>query len=115
RALLDRLLSEKERVEKYIDAHQALMSPIRQIPSETLAEIFIWCFPYGIRSLEHAPLLVTTVCRHWRSVALNTAILWSSLHIHLPPHLSEAVASRRAAGVAVWLERSCTLPISISL
>ena len=42
-SILDGLLSEKERVEKYIDAHQALMSPIRQIPSETLANSYGAC------------------------------------------------------------------------
>ncbi|KIK51663.1 hypothetical protein GYMLUDRAFT_181140, partial [Collybiopsis luxurians FD-317 M1] len=73
---------------EYIEAHQALTSPIRQLPSETLAEIFIWCLPtdgqYSVRSLKQAPLIFTMICRTWRSVALNTPRLWSSIHIYLP-------------------------------
>ncbi|KIK62002.1 hypothetical protein GYMLUDRAFT_42435 [Collybiopsis luxurians FD-317 M1] len=118
-AVLDTLLSERSRVEAYIDAHQALISPIRQIPNETLAEIFKWCLPsdtiYGLRSLQHAPLLLTMVCRDWRRVAIETPRLWSSLHIYFPPHLSQDAASQRIAGINSWLQRSGSLPVFISL
>lgn len=118
-SLLDDLLRKKDEVETYIKGHRILMSPIRRIPSETLGEIFIHClpsdsYPFAVRDLKQAPLLMTTICRHWRCVAIDTPMLWSSLHIHLPPHLSEEMASRRTAGVNLWLERSATLPISIS-
>ncbi|KAF9058577.1 hypothetical protein BDP27DRAFT_1240626, partial [Rhodocollybia butyracea] len=115
-SLLDDLLRKKDEVETYIKGHRILMSPIRWIPSETLGEIFIHClssdaYPFAVSS----SLLMTTICRHWRRVAINTPILWSSLHIHLPPHLSEEMASQQTAGVNLWLERSATLPISVSL
>ena len=117
--VLDNLLSERKRVETYIMAHRALMTPIRQIPSETLAEIFKWCLPsdlaYGIRSLKLAPLLLTLVCRDWRRIAIETPRLWTSLHIYFPPHLSRDTASQRIAGVNLWLERSGTIPVSVSL
>ncbi|KIK62010.1 hypothetical protein GYMLUDRAFT_165362, partial [Collybiopsis luxurians FD-317 M1] len=84
RAVFDGLLYKKKRVETYIEAHQALMSPIRQLPSETLGEIFLRCLPldsaYGVRSLKHAPLLMTTICRNWRRIAIETPRLWSSIH-----------------------------------
>ncbi|KIK62009.1 hypothetical protein GYMLUDRAFT_165539, partial [Collybiopsis luxurians FD-317 M1] len=121
-AVLDALLSEKNRVKTYIDAHRALISPVRQIPYETLAEIFKWCLPsetmFGVRSLKHAPLLLTMVCRDWRRVAIETPRLWSSLHIYFPPHIAQdaqGAASQRIAGVNLWLQRSRTLPVSISL
>ncbi|KIK62004.1 hypothetical protein GYMLUDRAFT_42436 [Collybiopsis luxurians FD-317 M1] len=119
RTVLDGLLSQKKNVKTYIDAHQALMSPIRRIPSETLAEIFRWCLPsetaYGLRSLKHAPLLLTMVCRDWRRVARETPQLWTSLHIYFPSHLVQGAASQRIAGVNLWLQRSGMLPVSISL
>ncbi|KAF9052555.1 hypothetical protein BDP27DRAFT_1242606, partial [Rhodocollybia butyracea] len=88
-SLLDALLSEKNGVETYIEAHRTLMSPIRRIPSETLGEIFMHCLPsdthpFAVRDMKQAPLLITTICRHWRCVAIDTPILWSSLHVHLP-------------------------------
>ncbi|KAE9394420.1 hypothetical protein BT96DRAFT_802129, partial [Gymnopus androsaceus JB14] len=119
RATLDGLLSDEKKMDTYIDAHQALMSPIRRIPQEVLAEIFIRCLPdtspYGVRSLEYAPLLLLGVCKHWRNIALDTPLLWNSLHIHLPTHLSEEAASRRITGATLWLERSAALPLSISI
>ncbi|KAF9058574.1 hypothetical protein BDP27DRAFT_1193265, partial [Rhodocollybia butyracea] len=119
-SLLDGLLEEKDEVETYIEAHRTLMSPIRWIPSETLGEIFVHClppdlYPFALRDLNQAPLLMTTICQHWRRVAIDTPLLWNALHIHLPPHLSKEVASRRTAGVTLWLERSTALPISLSL
>ncbi|KAF9058944.1 hypothetical protein BDP27DRAFT_1239758, partial [Rhodocollybia butyracea] len=88
-SLLDALLGEKNEVEAYIKTHRVLMSPIRQIPSETLGEIFMHCLPsdtlpFAVRDLKQAPLLITTICRHWRRVAIDTPELWSSLHVHLP-------------------------------
>ncbi|KAE9397875.1 hypothetical protein BT96DRAFT_1020534 [Gymnopus androsaceus JB14] len=116
--VLSNLLSEKRKIGNYIEAHRALASPVRQIPPETLAEIFVQCLPtepsYPARNLNEAPLIFMTICRHWRSVALTTPLLWNSLHIFLPPHLSEDACSRRIAGTTMWLERSGSLPLSIS-
>ncbi|KAF9052553.1 hypothetical protein BDP27DRAFT_1195346, partial [Rhodocollybia butyracea] len=80
-SLLDALLSEKNGVEAYIEAHRTLMSPIRRIPSKTLGEVFMHCLPsdthpFAVRDLKEAPLLITTICQHWRRVAIDTPILW---------------------------------------
>ncbi|KAE9395212.1 hypothetical protein BT96DRAFT_826593, partial [Gymnopus androsaceus JB14] len=116
--VLSNLLSEKRQIGNYIEAHRALASPVRQIPPETLAEIFVQCLPtepaYPVRNLNEAPLLFTMICRHWRNVALAAPLLWNSLHLFLPPHLSEDACSRRIAGVTMWLKRSGSLPLSIS-
>ncbi|KAJ3835398.1 hypothetical protein EV361DRAFT_387945 [Lentinula raphanica] len=117
-AEIARALCEKEKISSFIEAHRALMSPVRQIPEEVLAEIFLHCLPtdrnFAIRSLDEAPLLLTTICRDWRRVALDTPRLWSTLHVYLPSHLSTQAISRRAAGISTWLGRSGTLPLSIS-
>ncbi|KAJ4470208.1 hypothetical protein J3R30DRAFT_1238995 [Lentinula aciculospora] len=107
-----------KRNEGYLHAHQALLSPIRKLPAETLAEILKQCLPtdtlYPVRSLKEGPLLFTTICRDWREVSVNTPQLWKSLHVYLPPHLSRDTFSQRNAGIALWLERSGSLPLSIS-
>ncbi|KAF9077100.1 hypothetical protein BDP27DRAFT_1508943 [Rhodocollybia butyracea] len=67
-ATLDALLHEKQRVKSYVDAHRALLSPVRQIPPETLTDIFAQCLPdppYGLRDLTKALLLLTTTCKDW--------------------------------------------------
>ncbi|KAJ3710600.1 hypothetical protein DFJ43DRAFT_1108843 [Lentinula guzmanii] len=118
RTILDGLLQEKQQVERYIEAHKALMSPVQQLPSETLSEIFKWCLPvdpsYAVRNIYQAPLVLTTICRAWRRTAINTPALWSSLHVYLPPHLSKDRCSRRINGIRRWLKRSGSLPLSIS-
>ncbi|KAF9063820.1 hypothetical protein BDP27DRAFT_1189541, partial [Rhodocollybia butyracea] len=118
-ASLDALLHEKQRVKSYVDAHRTLLSPVRQIPPETLAEIFVQCLPpdppYGLRDLTKAPLLLTTICKDWRHIALTTPRLWNSLHIHLPVRLTAEACAKRVQGVIAWLERSGSLPLSISL
>ncbi|KAE9409467.1 hypothetical protein BT96DRAFT_913051 [Gymnopus androsaceus JB14] len=46
----------KAEIEAYIEAHAALLSSVRQIPQETLAEIFMHFPPteppYAVRSFE---------------------------------------------------------------
>jgi predicted nucleic acid-binding Zn-ribbon protein len=66
------LLDERDKVNVYIETHVALMAPARRLPAETVAEIFMRCLsqPYSTRSLEEAPLLLTRVCKNWRSISL---------------------------------------------
>lgn len=114
-----RLQSLLERTKKYVDAHSALISPLRRLPVETLVEIFVHCLPtverYAIRDVAQAPLLLTTISREWRQIAISTPVLWKSLHVYIPCQLTLQAIERRAIGSALWLERSRTLPISISL
>ncbi|KAE9397551.1 hypothetical protein BT96DRAFT_921386 [Gymnopus androsaceus JB14] len=112
-----RLSREKEIVQKYVEAHRALMSPIRRLPAETLSEIFTHCLPedrYAVRSVAEAPLLLTTISRGWRRTALDTPSLWRSLHIFLPSRLSSESLQKRVAGSILWLDRARALPIFIS-
>ncbi|KAJ6508560.1 hypothetical protein C8R45DRAFT_446675 [Mycena sanguinolenta] len=117
---LTQLREKRALLQEPIDAHKALISPMRLIPQDILLEIFFACLP-----LEHnavidpaeAPLLLGRVSRHWRSVAYSTPVLWSSIHIppldylDTPPHIF-----RRFEGIIqAWFERSTTCPLSVSL
>ncbi|KIK51411.1 hypothetical protein GYMLUDRAFT_64855 [Collybiopsis luxurians FD-317 M1] len=101
------------------DAHQPSMaeSPLDRIPSEMLAEIFMWCLPlYPIPKPSQPPFALTTVCRHWRQTAIDTPLLWRSLSIYVPlKPLSDATVSRRLATIKLWIERSGILPLQLSL
>ncbi|KAE9386760.1 hypothetical protein BT96DRAFT_61856 [Gymnopus androsaceus JB14] len=66
-----------------------------------------------VRDLTQAPLLLTTISRDWRRIAIGTPALWQSLHI--PSQISSPAMERRTMGSTLWLERSRSLPISISL
>ncbi|KAJ3878442.1 hypothetical protein F5051DRAFT_327910, partial [Lentinula edodes] len=115
-AELSRVQARLKSTEEYIHAHQMLLSPIRKLPPETLAEIFMHCVlaADAVRSLQEAPLILTIICRDWRRVAIDTPLLWKSLHFYLPPHLNQDALSQRLAGISLWLERSGSLPLSLS-
>ncbi|KAJ6502200.1 hypothetical protein C8R45DRAFT_1209810 [Mycena sanguinolenta] len=117
---LTQLRARHALVQTPIDAHKALISPMRFVPQDILQEIFISCLPSkhdALIDFTEAPLLLGRICRHWRSVAYSTPILWSSIHI--PPLDEFSTPPDVLLGlerlVAEWLERSTTCPLSVSL
>ncbi|KAJ7457440.1 hypothetical protein FB451DRAFT_1274898 [Mycena latifolia] len=106
-----------------IEAHRALISPMRRVPQDILLEIFFACLPPTHNALIdplEAPMLFGRICASWRSVAYSTPNLWSSLHIPelpssnwistVPPDLEDELVKV----VETWLDRSATCPLSIS-
>ncbi|KAF8961082.1 hypothetical protein BDZ97DRAFT_1256023 [Flammula alnicola] len=58
------------------------------------------------------PLLLASVCRTWREIALKTPRLWASANIFL---YKSDLRGSQAELVKQWLDRSGQLPLSISL
>ncbi|KAL0568736.1 hypothetical protein V5O48_013245 [Marasmius crinis-equi] len=121
---LAKLQARSDQLELLIDQHRALTSPMRRMPNDILREIFVRCLPIDAlpaRDLLEAPLLLTTICRLWREVAITTPTLWNSIDIQLPTVLRhellddtfEGLVERRFEGTRLWLERSGSLPLSI--
>lgn len=126
----DELSAKRNQLSDFITLHQALLSPIRRIPQEILQEIFVRCLlsdHNSVMSCREAPLLLGRVCSSWRSISRSTPILWSSIHIAVPD-LDWAWEAQRGtvpyghkhAGLLIqavidWLNRSASLPLSISL
>ncbi|KAJ3991641.1 hypothetical protein F5050DRAFT_1122396 [Lentinula boryana] len=111
-------------------SNRPLKSPASQnhrLPVENLTEIFLYCLPtiYDIPPpslANHAPLSLTSVCREWRLVALNTPRLWSSPHIRLrvppPKYTTSSMDLERLEldGIELWFKRSgSNLPLSLQL
>ncbi|KAF8214956.1 hypothetical protein K438DRAFT_1435500, partial [Mycena galopus ATCC 62051] len=62
-----------------IDAHRALLSPIRRVPKDILLEIFFSCLSSKHNAPidpHEAPFVLGHFCRHWRSIACSTPMLW---------------------------------------
>ncbi|KAG7097886.1 hypothetical protein E1B28_005199 [Marasmius oreades] len=122
---LQSLYFQRDAMQACIDQHRALLSPFRHLPVDILREIFIQTLPsdhFPTRSLLQAPLLLTTVCKTWREIALTTPHLWTAIHIYIPQLMAEcdidshlALIQARTEGVKRWLDRSGSLPISFSL
>ncbi|KAJ6584012.1 hypothetical protein DFH09DRAFT_1144043 [Mycena vulgaris] len=125
--LIRELKTKRAALEVEIDAHKALMAPLRRIPNDVLGEIFVACLPTAHNALidpGEAPLILGRICKHWRSVAYSTPTLWSSLHIppltqewvwpHVPKvPVARSVERKLEEVVAAWLDRAAACPLSI--
>jgi len=114
------LICQKARISVFVESHQALLAPIRQLLPEILQEIFYHCLPTAHNSLmsdKEAPLLLGRVCRRWRQIVYSTPKLWASIHIIGSPstHPSHALDVARREAISSWLSRSGGLPLSISM
>ncbi|KAJ7617444.1 hypothetical protein DFH06DRAFT_1306823 [Mycena polygramma] len=112
------LKARRRKLSQYVADHEALISPIRQLPSDVIGEIFMACIPSDqnpVMSAQTAPLLLGRICSEWRAITLSTPRLWSSIHIAEPPEsLPQHVQDGCLQLVKVWLARSGGLPLSIS-
>jgi len=130
-SILDELHHERRALSEEIEAHRALISPIRQLPLDVLGEIFVHCLPEGrnaVMSSEEAPILLGRICSAWRSIARSTPRLWASLHIPTPMQINKtgqgpaqpdptfiSKMERRCEAAWEWISRSGESPISISV
>ena len=119
---LNALLAKQRKLKSQIDAHQALIHPIRRLPKELLQEIFLHCLPTAhlpVMASAEAPMLLTRVCRPWRDLALSTPTLWSSIHIPIPRGRTERehaeVTQGRLRCVNWWLGLAKETRLAISL
>ncbi|KAJ8073345.1 hypothetical protein PM082_011617 [Marasmius tenuissimus] len=124
---ISRLQAKRQTLKQFVNLHRTLLSPSRRVPADIWRLVFIECLPtdsYGLcaPTTQSAPLLLTTVCRSWREIALSTPNLWNAIHIYLPA-ASPNITDRdniiqllgRKEGLKAWLDRSGSLPITLSL
>ncbi|KAJ7639426.1 hypothetical protein FB45DRAFT_905571 [Roridomyces roridus] len=82
---LDELQAERDQLSAYHSQNLSILSPLRRLPPEVLAEIFSWSLP-AIREmagttsdLKKSPWVLAQVNRRWREVSLSTPLLWSTV------------------------------------
>ncbi|KAF7300108.1 F-box domain-containing protein [Mycena kentingensis (nom. inval.)] len=131
------LLQQRDEHLQSIDAHKALLAPIRRVPDDILLLIFEDCLPPErncILCSTEAPILLTHVCASWRTLALGMPSLWATLHIveplsfrsrvtpspfpydPIPRSILSAQVTLRLEAVRTWLRRTgATQLLSISL
>ena len=120
-AILDDLRCMRAHDEQHLKMIKGIMHPIRRIPPEILAEIFILTLPKEWQlvfkpqssSYRNAVLLPGQVCRIWRDISLTTPQLWSrvSLDIGLQGKSFQAEVNL----VDTWLSRTGQYPLSIEI
>ncbi|KAJ7183783.1 hypothetical protein C8R46DRAFT_1344496 [Mycena filopes] len=116
---LERLSRQRERLTEFVEAHLALVSQTRRLPEDILREIFAASLPrerYSLMSrTRDSPLVFTYVCSEWRRVAFSMPRLWTKFHI-VPERYNVWTSPKLTSeGVKFWLNRSGSLPLSISV
>ncbi|KAJ7587183.1 hypothetical protein C8J56DRAFT_92691 [Mycena floridula] len=92
RGVIELVKKHQSKLSHEISIHQSFISPIHRLPPELLALIFsFFCIvdfqdwtPYQskehlVGSVFREPFIVATVCSQWRSIAVSTPSLWSTI------------------------------------
>ena len=126
-AILNSLKRKRAHIQDCIDDFSTILAPVRRLPLDVLSVIFGHCLATHrnpVMRASEAPILLTQICRDWRSIARSIPRLWSRLHIpishkvraFLPKDIPEE--RRIVAGteeVQKWLRLSAACPLSITL
>ncbi|KAJ7609149.1 hypothetical protein FB45DRAFT_1067153, partial [Roridomyces roridus] len=85
---LKELQSERLALRKLHEEDSAILSPLRRVPPEILAEVFSWTLPgpddafaLAGKKAKHSPWILGYICRRWRDIALSIPSLWSLIHV----------------------------------
>ncbi|KAJ7190181.1 hypothetical protein GGX14DRAFT_483677 [Mycena pura] len=84
---LDRLKLKRAGLTDFVKSHRGVVSTIRRLPSELLAEIF--SHSLDASDSFHSPealLHVVSVCKRWRTIALASPVLWRRIRYDYPSH-----------------------------
>jgi hypothetical protein len=113
--VLDGLVSKREALHTYTRLHMGLVAPARRLLSEIWAEIFLQCKENtrctNWPKLDRAPLLLGSVCRRWRTIALSTPRLWASFSLTI----DEDYLKSDVLLANTWFSRAGACPLSIAL
>ncbi|KAJ7045146.1 hypothetical protein C8F04DRAFT_1067861 [Mycena alexandri] len=120
---IDKLAEKRAGLAAFVDAHKALLSPIRRLPLDVIEEIFVACLPTHrncVMSASEAPVLLGRICSSWRAISLTTTRLWTRIHVVCPAPpadfaLNDAKVAQRLGVLETWLGRSGQWPLSISI
>ncbi|KAJ7872762.1 hypothetical protein B0H14DRAFT_2721159 [Mycena olivaceomarginata] len=83
-----------------------VLSVVRRIPTDLLAEIFNWTVPDEARkhATDRCPWVLGRVCRRWRAVSLSLPKLWTTIDRRIPLGMIKA-----------HLDRSIPYPLTVEL
>lgn len=113
RAILEGLLQERQEHITRTIAYRTILSPIRRVPPELVADIFVRTCPKTSilpPAADNTNLRLSQICSGWRKVALGTPQLWADVTIHWEPIISYPVFE---SILKTWFHRSLPLPLSV--
>ncbi|KJA15237.1 hypothetical protein HYPSUDRAFT_48554 [Hypholoma sublateritium FD-334 SS-4] len=109
--LIDKAIEEHLAAVQVLRYQRNCLASISQLPPEILSRIFSWAkFPLRTYSWQpHNPLAwikITHVSTHWRSVAMNTPMLWDDPPPENGPWVVEMLKRSKAVGLTVSTDLS---------
>ncbi|KAG1860427.1 hypothetical protein C8R48DRAFT_712704 [Suillus tomentosus] len=108
------LVQEMANIVQSIGPPRGSSSPIGRLPTEILAEIFLYCIPEDANwapAPDLAPMQLTAVCRRWREIAVNMPNLWRRLRLEI----GHGDWQQRAFCYESYLKRSRGRQLSLTL
>lgn len=105
------LVEQKHKIIQSKLLHIGFVSVAGRLPTEILSQIFYYSLPeheYLSPALKQAPMLLTSICRRWREVAVGMPSLWCRLYV--AENLQRAAFCYNS-----WLQRSRGHPLSLAL
>ncbi|KAF8798439.1 hypothetical protein BYT27DRAFT_7055084, partial [Phlegmacium glaucopus] len=84
KTILDSLKRKRANIQKLIDDCNTVLAPVHHLSMDILGVIFIDCLATHRNPVidpSEAPILLTHICRDWRSIALSIPRLWSKMYI----------------------------------
>ncbi|KAJ7458565.1 hypothetical protein FB451DRAFT_1372254 [Mycena latifolia] len=112
-----KLENERRRRSKYAGTLKGALSPLRRIPPEILAEIFLFCRDDSLQDVDYsvadprcAPMLLGQIASRWRHVCHGSPRLWD--HFHVP---TNSAFVNPTAILQPILARSQILPLHVRL
>ncbi|KAK7048197.1 F-box domain-containing protein [Favolaschia claudopus] len=106
------LFEQREEERLSLAAMQYSIAPIRSVPVELLAHIFVQTVSLDTRNHFKEVMQIAQVCDHWRRVALNTPKLWTGT-IYISNRKPRNGVSMAAQGLKTWLTRSAPLAVPV--
>ncbi|KAG2087522.1 uncharacterized protein F5147DRAFT_727710 [Suillus discolor] len=108
------LVQEMAKIMQSIGPPKGSSSPIGRLPTEILAQIFLYCIPEDANWTpvpDLAPMQLTAVCRRWREIAVNMPNLWRRLRLEM----GHGDWQQRAFCYNSYLKRSRGRQLSLTL
>ncbi|KAJ7334294.1 hypothetical protein DFH08DRAFT_303764 [Mycena albidolilacea] len=87
-----------------------IVYPILTLPSEITSEIFVQSVGSPYTMSHHPPIIFIRICRVWRTIALTTPQLWTTLCLHF--NGNDYPPEGLARFVAQFTDRAKNLPLS---
>ncbi|KAJ7661310.1 hypothetical protein DFH06DRAFT_372835 [Mycena polygramma] len=127
---LSELVSQRVALESHVDVCRGVLSPVRRLPMELLAEIFeMSTAPFKDRKLANSAtpraeqdglgkydlLQLSQVCSRWHSVALGTSRLWSTIALDTECWRRPLSQAKALSLIACALERSQAHLLTVGL